>query len=411
MPALWLCYSESMNTIVTEKVDQAVAILQELNVDCWLTFVRETTETGDPVLPLILGQAVTWQSAFILTRTGQRIAIVGKYEDEAVACTGAWPTIIPYVQSIRQPLLATLNQLAPKSIAVNYSQDDVKADGLSHGMMSLLQDYLKDTPHAQSLISASDIIRALRSRKTPGEVQRMREAIAVTDEIFELFISNLQPGMTEVDISRFMHGEVDRRGLDTAWERSHCPIVTTGPHSMIGHGVPSADLRVTPGSVVHLDFGVRMNDYCSDIQRGWYLPRPGQTQAPDDVLHGVQTVVNAISAAAEALKPGVECWTVDAAARQVMVDAGYPEYQHATGHNVGRAAHDGGGVLGPRWERYGRTPYYPVEAGNVYTLELGIDNLAGMGCFGLEEMVLVTDNGVQWLTQRQMDLPVLPTAF
>lgn len=395
------------SNIVPEKVEQAVAILDELGIDCWLTFVRETTETGDPVLPLIVGQALTWQSAFILTRAGERIAIVGKYEDEAVASSGAWTTIVPYVQGIREPLLETLNDLAPQKIAVNYSQDDVKADGLSAGMWMLLREYLEGTPHAERLTSAAEIIRALRSRKTATEVQRMRDAIAVTDELFAMFIERVREGMSETDIARFFHDEVDHRGLETAWERSHCPIVTTGPNSMIGHGLPSADLAVTRGNIVHLDFGVRMNEYCSDIQRGWYLPKGNEAVPPDDLRRGVETVVQAITAAAEVMKPGVPCWQVDAAARQTVLDAGYPEYQHATGHNVGRAAHDGGGTIGPRWERYGRTPEYPIEVGNVYTLELGIDNLAGHGYFGLEEMVHVTDTGIEWLTQRQTDLPML----
>jgi len=399
-----------MDTLIAEKVDQAVGILDELGIDCWLTFARETTETGDPVLPLILGQAVTWQSAFMLTRRGDRIAIVGKYEDEAVAASRAWPRIVPYVQGIAQPLRDVLDELSPQSIAINYSTDDVKADGLSHGMWLLLQKYLADTPHVDRLVSASEIIRALRSRKTASEVQRMREAIAVTDEIFVQFTDALRLGMSELEISQFMHREVDRRGLTTAWERGHCPIVNTCAASMSGHGMPSSDLRTDTGQLVHLDFGVCKYGYCSDIQRGWYIPAPGETQPPDELCHGVQTVVQAITAAAEALVPGVECWTVDEAARTVLTSAGYPPYDHATGHNVGRAAHDGGGTLGPRWERYGRTPFYPVEVGNVYTLELGIDNLAGYGYFGLEEMVLVTEQGVQWLTERQMSLPMLELA-
>ncbi|MHC4349565.1 MAG: M24 family metallopeptidase, partial [Planctomycetota bacterium] len=113
-------------------------------------------------------------------------------------------------------------------------------------------------------------------------------------------------------------------------------------------------------------------------------------------------------AAAAVLRPGVEGWQVDAAARQAFVDAGYPEYQHATGHQVGRSAHDGGTVLGPRWERYGRTPHYVAEAGNVFTLELGVDNADGRGYLGLEEMVLVTDDGCEYLSTPQTDLPLLP---
>lgn len=397
-----------MSSLIQEKLTQAAGILDELDIDCWLTFVRETTETSDPVLPLLLDQPVTWQSAFILSRHGDRIAIVGKYDDQAVraAGDGAWTSVLPYVQSIRSPLLTTLKRLDPKQIAVNYSMDDVKADGLSHGML-LLREYLGETLYAARLISAADIIRALRSRKTPGEVNRIQQAIAITDEIFAIVAQQAAIGLTERDISDLMHAEVDRRGIATAWQREQCPIVTTGPHSMLGHGLPSATLRITPGHIFHLDFGVRVNEYCSDIQRAWYVPEAGQTKPPSSVQRAFDTIVKAIEAAFAALKPGVEGWTVDAAARQVIVDAGYPEYQHATGHNVGRAAHDGGSVLGPKWERYGKTPLYRVEPGNVFTLELGIDDVDGRGYLGLEEMVLVTDHGCEWMTQPQQTLPLL----
>lgn len=400
-------------SIVAEKVDQAVAILRDLDIDCWLTFVRETTETGDPVLPLILGQPLTWQSALILTSSGERIAIVGKYEDKAVQTSGggsAWTKVLPYVQSIRSPLTTTLERLNPRKVAVNYSVDDVKADGLSHGMMLLLREYLKDTPFVDRLVSAEKIIRSLRSRKTPGEIERIRAAIATTDDIFNRMAKHVRIDTSEREVSGFFHGEVDRRRIATAWERAMCPIVTTGRDSMVGHGWPSDHLKITPGGIFHIDFGVRQDEYCSDIQRCWYVPQPGETRPPREVLHAFGTVVRAIQAAAEVLKPGVECWTVDAAARQVITDAGFPEYQHATGHTVGRAAHDGGGVLGPKWERYGRTPFYPVEVGNVFTLELGIDNVDGRGYLGLEEMVLVTETGVEWLTTPQMQLPMLDAA-
>jgi Xaa-Pro aminopeptidase len=398
-----------MPTIVQEKVAQAVTVLDELNIDCWLTFARETTETGDPILPIILGQPVTWQSTLIITSTkcgGETIAIVGKFEDEAVKSTGAWKKVLPYVQSIRSPLTTTLARLNPRKIAVNYSMDEVKADGLSHGMMLLLKEYLAETPFIERLISAGDVIRALRSRKTNGEIERIRRAIATTDEIFSAVTTMARPGMSERAISDFMHAEVDRRAggrstrLATAWERAMCPIVTTGPKSMVGHGLPSETLMITPGCVFHIDFGVRQDEYCSDIQRLWYVLNAGETAPPTDVQKAFDTVRRAILNAFDALKPGGECWTIDAIARKTITDAGYPEYQHATGHTVGRAAHDGGGVLGPKWERYGHTPMYRVEAGNVFTLELGIDIL-NRGYLGLEEMALVTPRGAEWLTQPQ----------
>jgi Xaa-Pro aminopeptidase len=399
---------QNMSSIVQEKVDQAVGVLARLNVDAWLTFVRETTETGDPMLPIILGQPLTWQSALIITRGGERIAIVGKYEDEAVRSTGAWDEVIPYTKGVREALVAALQRLNPAHIAINYSLDDVKADGLSHGMHELLLEHLEGTNFAERLISAEEIIRIVRGGKTPGEIERVRTAIATTDEIFDAVASFARPGVTERAIWRFMHDEMARRGIEPSWEAAMCPIVTTGPHSMIGHGLPSETLTVTPGGILHIDFGVRQNDYCSDLQRCWYVPEPGESAPPPSVQRAFGAVVDAISAAAAVMKPGVPGREVDAAARSSLIDAGYQEYQHATGHQVGRAAHDGGGILGPRWERYGQTPDYPLQPGQVFTIELGVENVDGKrGYLGLEEMVVVTEDGIDWLSERQTILSLL----
>ena len=394
--------------IVAEKVDQAIGILDAAGVDAWLTFVRETTDAPDPVLPLILGQNLTWPSALILTPDGSRIAIVGKYEDEAVRSTGAWSEVIPYVEGIRAPLIEVLRRIDPQTLAVNFSLDDVKADGLTHGMFLLLQEQLDGTPYGERLVIAADIIKALRGRKTPGEVERMRKAIATTEAIFAVTAEKMRPGTSEADIARFMHLEAAKRGVSLAWDPRQCPIVTTGPDSMVGHAYPSADLAIEPGRVFHVDFGVRQDGYCSDLQRAWYVPAEGETAPPPGVKQAFDAVLGAIRIAAKTLRPGVKGWQVDAAARQAFVDAGYPQYQHATGHQVGRSAHDGGTVLGPRWERYGRTPHYTAEAGNVFTLELGVENADGRGYLGLEEMVLVTEDGCEYLSTPQTDLPLLP---
>ena len=86
-----------------------------------------------------------------------------------------------------------------------------------------------------------------------------------------------------------------------------------------------------------------------------------------------------------------------------LVAAGCPEYQHALGHGLGRATHDGGILLGPRWPRYGQTVEGPVREDEVYTLELGV-MVAGHGFIGLEEDVIVRDGPPEWLSARQDDL-------
>jgi Xaa-Pro aminopeptidase len=391
-----------MSAIVKEKINQAAGILQEEGLDLWLTFVRETTAGGDPVLPLIYGHDLTWQSALVLTREGNTTAIVGHFEAETARQTGAYSEVIPYHQSMKEDLLYVLDKAQPTKIGINYSINDVHADGLSVGMHQLLLQYLEGTPHVERLVSAERVIAALRGRKTGEEIARIKTAVATTLDIFQQTFNYARPGMTEQKVGNFMHRLMAEKGLTTAWEYESCPAVNSGPHSPIGHAGPT-DLVIEPGHLLHIDFGVKQNEYCADIQRVAYFLDEGESAVPADVQRGFDTIVKAIQEAAAALKPGIPGKDIDAIARKVVTDAGYPEFKYATGHHLGRTAHDGAGILGPEWERYGDTPNYLVEAGHVYTLEPGLF-VPGRGYIGLEEDVVVTEEGVQFLGEPQTEL-------
>jgi Xaa-Pro aminopeptidase len=388
-----------MTTIVQEKVRQALGILEEQGVDVWLTFVRETTAAGDPVLPLIYGGDLTWQSALMLTRKGESIAIVGHYEADTARNTGAYSEVLTYHQSIREVLGETLKKLGPTTIAINTSVDDVHSDGLTVGMHQILLGYLEGSPYAERLVSSEGIIAALRGRKTPTEVERIRAAIATTAEIYDAAFAFARPGQTERQIAEFMQAQLAERGLEPAWEADFCPTVNAGAESPVGHVAPT-EIQVAAGQLLHFDFGVKQDEYCSDIQRVMYFLAPGESAPPEPVKRGFDTIRAAIQAAMAVMKPGALGMDVDAAARKTVTDAGYPEYMYGTGHHLGRNAHDGAGILGPLWERYGDLARLPLEAGHVYTVEPGL-MVEGYGYIGIEEDVLVTENGVEFLSRPQ----------
>jgi Xaa-Pro aminopeptidase len=152
-----------------------------------------------------------------------------------------------------------------------------------------------------------------------------------------------------------------------------------------------------------MDFGVKQDRFCSDLQRMWYFLDSGETAPPDDIRRAWDACWGAIDAAFAELKPGAVGWEVDRASRDYLTAAGYPEYRHAVGHHLGRAVHDGSTLLGPRWDRYGDTPNGIVEPGNIFTLELGVA-VPGRGYIGLEEDVLVTGDGTEWLSNPQREL-------
>lgn len=384
-----------------EKLTQAIGILQELDIDAWLIFARETEETPERAWELLAPGMVVWQSALLLTQKGDRIAIVGKGDDDAYRNSGWYTQVLSYVEGISDTLLETLLRVKPQQLALNYSVSNPNADGLTYGMFLTLQSILLDTPYLERVISADPILSRLRGRKTPAELQRIRAAVERTVRLFDETTALLEPGLTEKQIAAHFHQRAEMWNVGTAWAWDQCPMVNTGPQSSPGHSGPS-DLRVEPGHLVHIDFGIKEDGYCSDLQRMWYMLEPGETEPPADIARAFNAVAKTIREAAQLLRPGVLGWKVDARAREVITGEGYPEYQHGLGHQVGRAVHDGGTGLLPRWERYGDTPYGVVEENQVYTIELGVETDAGY--VGLEEDVLVTRDGVEWLAPPQTEL-------
>jgi Xaa-Pro aminopeptidase len=391
--------------LLHEKADQAQALLQEVGLDCWLTFARETGIHPDPGMDLVVGADVVRNSAFLLSSTGQRIAIAAHFDTANLRATGVFTEVVGYDEDVRGPLLDALRRLDPGRIGLNYSVDDVTADGLTHGQWLLLQDLLADTPYGGHLTSAAPLLSRLRGRKTPTEVERIRRAVDTTEAIVGQVTEQIRPGVSERQLGDFVHEQFQARGLESAWAWDSCPIVNTGPTSSPGHARPRIDLHVEPGHLVHIDLGVREEGYCSDLQRMWYVRREGERVLPEELRRAQDVVVRAIEAGAETLRPGVTGREVDAAARRVVVEAGYPEYKHALGHSLGRAVHDGGTMLGPPWPCYGKMPEGVVEAGNVFTLELGV--MTGAGYLGLEEDVVVTEGGCEFLSSFQREVVLI----
>jgi Xaa-Pro aminopeptidase len=152
-----------------------------------------------------------------------------------------------------------------------------------------------------------------------------------------------------------------------------------------------------------IDFGVNFEGFMSDVSRTFYFLKPGEGQPPAQMRRLFEAHHAAIREALQAIEPGTEGWRVDEVARQPVREAGYPEFDHALGHQVGRLGHDGGTLLAPKWEAYGNMPYGPLLEGEVYTLEPTIITTDGLVC-QREEEVLVTSRGPQVLTRQQTEI-------
>ena len=385
------------------KAKQVPGILDELNLDCWLIWVRETDQIGDPAMRLVFPGDLVGRSALLFTRDGERIAIVAGYDAGGLP-EGTFDRVIGYDTGVREPLRAELARIDPRTIAIDVSRTDVGADGMTAGMREALEDCLAGTPYPRRLFTAERLIGRLRGRKLPGEVERIRVAVETTERIFDEVIRDLRVGQAEREIQALFHERVRAAGAGFAWQPAHNPAVDAGPDKAFGHVGPT-DRRARNGHLLHFDFGVRVDGYCSDLQRMVFFGAP--SDVPEEIVRAFETVVGAIDAGAAALRPGSIGYEVDAAARSYLTDRGYPGYTHALGHQIGRYAHDGGVLLGPRWERYVGAVEGAVEGGNVFTIEPNVPTTA-FGQVSLEEDVLVTASGCEFLSNRQRELICVP---
>jgi Xaa-Pro aminopeptidase len=388
--------------MIREKINQAIDILKEENIDCWLTFVRETSTIHDPAMDLVVGSGVTWHSAFIITARGDTLAIVGSLDKPNQETLGHYRKIVGYLESIEKDLTNALQDINPNKIAINYSLNTATADGLSHGLYLQLMTYLKDTPFSDRLVSSEQILNKLRGRKSQTEINRVKKSIEVTLDMFDQVSKFIVSGKSEKDVARFLLDLVDKKGIGLAWDPDHCPAVFTGPDTAGAHAGPT-DREIQPGHVLNIDFGVKINGYCSDLQRSWYILKNGETDAPKEVKRGFQVILDSISRAADAIKPGKTGFEIDTIARDYIVSQGYEEYPHGLGHQIGREAHDGGGLLGPKWERYGSLPDIPLEINQLFTIEPRL-TIKDYGIATVEEIVVITDDGCKFLSNRQTEI-------
>jgi len=388
--------------LINEKIDQSIEILKELGIDCWITFVRETALNGDPILPFLVNSSLTWHSAFVITASGEKIAIVGRYDKQSIEDLHAYDKVVDYIEGFKKPFLETMHNLNPRSIAINYSKDSEICDGLTHGMYLTLYEALSDLRMQDRLVSAEKIVSALRQRKTPLEIGLITRAVRSAEKVFAEAAQFIKPGKTEAEVGEYMQKRVKLMGLELAWDPKVCPSVFTGPDTAGAHYNPTERV-IKRGHILNIDFGMKVEGYCSDLQRTFYILEKGQERAPEGVQKGFDTIVNSIEASRKAIGIGKQGVEIDRVARDYITEAGYPEFPHGLGHQVGRFAHDGTALLGPAWEKYAGKPFMPIEENMVFTIEPRLP-VQDRGIATVEEMVVVTKTSAEFLSRPQRKL-------
>jgi Xaa-Pro aminopeptidase len=241
---------------------------------------------------------------------------------------------------------------------------------------------LRETiPDRIELVPAGGLVEAERAVKEPGEVDAIRAATALADDVYAWLLDWGLVGRTERDVALALEQEMRVRGASGP---SFDSIVAAAENGALPHATPR-DVAIPTGTLVTLDLGARLDGYCSDCTRTW-----ATGGLPDDLAAIYDTVLEAQQTALDAVRPGPEGREIDAIARAIIDAAGYGDhFGHGLGHGVGMDIHEA--------PRLARTAEARLAAGNVVTVEPGI-YLPGRGGVRIEDLVVVTDGGRDVLT-------------
>ena len=240
------------------------------------------------------------------------------------------------------------------------------------------------------LTPAQSLLDNMRSSKDEDEKTVMRKAQQITDEAFKAILNYIRPGMTEREIAARIVYELLRRGGEKV---SFDPIVASGTNGSRPHAVPG-DSVVEAGMFITMDFGCKVDGYCSDMTRTVALGQP-----TEEMERVYETVLAAQKAGINTARAGVTGREVDAAARQVIADAGYGEYfSHSFGHSLGLDIHEAP-FASPAEDR-------TLPVGDMISAEPGI-YIPGKFGVRIEDVLVLKEGGCEDITRSPHDLIVL----
>jgi len=259
--------------------------------------------------------------------------------------------------------------------------------GMEETVRFVFSDGVAKAAPTVNVVSATPVTAGCRMHKSDHEIELMRLAAQVTITAYEAAWRALEPGMTERQLQQLIDAAYSRLGFRGGVS------VNVGPYSALPHGSIQPQ-TIHEGEIVMIDDGCLVEGYVSDITRTFVLGKP-----TDKMRRVFEIVHRAQKAALETARPGVEAQAVDAAARQVIVDAGYgPGYKYFT-HRLGH----GMGMDGHEWPYLVRGDRIKLEPNMMFSDEPGI-YIKGEFGVRLEDDLHVTENGAELFTGQSASL-------
>ncbi|GEL15370.1 aminopeptidase P family protein [Pediococcus cellicola] len=242
-----------------------------------------------------------------------------------------------------------------------------------------------------TLTATSQVIDKLRAEKGPEEIEATKKAIALSSQGFKYLLTQIHPGMTEIQVVNKLDIWMKDHGASGA---SFDTIVASGPRAAMPHGDATTKL-LNKGEMVTIDFGYYVDGYTSDITRTIALGEPNSKLKQ---IYGI--VKEAQQKVMDAIEPGILGTTLDKVGRDFITEQGYgKEFNHGIGHGIGLDIHE-------YPQSYGAMPNFKVDKDEILTVEPGI-YVADLGGVRIEDDVLVTREGCTRLSNITRDLITL----
>lgn len=335
-------------------------------------------------LPNIAYLTGLFASAAVLVVTPDALLLIGdlRYAVSLAARAAWWPAVRPIEiragDSYDQALVETIDPL--RGLRVGF-----EATHLSVSRHRYLSAELVARGWTDALVETDGIVEGLRVTKDSWESARLREGAERLSSVAKYILSNALAGRTESEVA----ADIDVRLRRAGFERpAFDTIVAAGPNAALPHG-RAGSRRIEAGELVVLDFGGVLDGYCTDLSRTLTAGPAGSRER-----RLIEQVIEAQAAAFDAVRPGVATEAVDGAARERLASYGLADaFTHGTGHGLGLEIHEAPRVT--RLRSNHAEP--PLGAGMVITLEPGV-YFPGWGGVRIEDDVLVTEGGADWLT-------------
>jgi Xaa-Pro aminopeptidase len=274
--------------------------------------------------------------------------------------------------------LPSLNLLKGKRLKLGFESNHLSC-GTYRNLKTLLPNCL--------LVPTENAVESISIKKDQNEIDRIKKAVSITDQVFSEILDFIKPKVKEKDIAAEIEYRFKRHGSTTPLYET---IVASGKRSALPHGVASSK-KIEKGDLVTLDMGAVYDGYTADMTRTLVVGKANKRQKKvyNIVLKAQKQVINKV-------KPKMRACDLDKVSRGVIKRAGYGKYfGHGLGHGIGVVIHDNP-AINPRNEQI-------LEAGMVITIEPGI-YIPNWGGVRIEDDVLVTKRGCDILTKAEKNL-------